>query len=79
MPRPKDSYVLPWHETNNPVVGDGLSRTSNPAARLWQVDVQFKNGPSMKTTVKAMTKQEAIKFTKNRHPDASHINVLGKL
>lgn len=80
MPRPKDgSYLLLWQDDDQPVIGEGLSRTNNPAARLWQVDVQFTSGPPMKTTVKAMTKREAIKFTQNRHPTAKHINVLGKL
>lgn len=76
---PKDNYLLTWQEEHTPVVGEGLSRTNNPAARLWQVNVQFTAGPPMKTTVKAMTKREAIKFTQNRHPNAKHIDVLGKL
>lgn len=78
MSLPKDSFVLHWHDTERPVVGEGLSRTSNKAARLWRVDVKFTQGPAMKTTIKATSKTEAIKFTKNRHPTASTITVLGR-
>ena len=75
---PKENYVLLWREDDQPIVGEGLSRTSSKAARLWRVDVGFAQGPAMRTTIRAMSKSEAIKFTKNRHPTASTINVLGR-
>lgn len=74
-----NNYMLTWRDEESPVSGEGLSRTNNPAAKLWQVDVQFHAGPPMKTTVRALTKAEALKFSRNRHPNASDIKVLGKL
>lgn len=73
-----NNYMLTWQDETQPVFGEGLSRTSNPAAKLWQVSVRFAAGPPMKTTVLALNKSEALKFSKNRHPNATKITVLGK-
>jgi hypothetical protein len=78
MTLPKENYLLHWQEDNQSVVGEGLSRTESKAARLWSVDVGFNHQRPMKTTVRASSKSEAIKFTKNRHPLATTITVLGK-
>lgn len=72
------SYVLGWQEDNPPALGEGLSRTSNPRAVLWRVDVQTGSARPMITTVRASTKTEALKFSKNRYPTAISIKVLGK-
>lgn len=79
MAQPKESYLLFWQEDHQPIVGEGLSRTESKAARLWSVDVGFSHQPPMKTTVRASSKREAVKFTKNRHPLATTITVLGKV
>lgn len=73
-----NNYMLTWQDKDQSVIGEGLSRTSNPAAKLWQVSVRFPAGPPMKTTVLALNKREALKFSKNRHPTATSITVLGK-
>jgi hypothetical protein len=78
MALPKENYLLLWQEDTQPVVGEGLSRTESKAARLWSVDVGFNHQSPMKTTIRATSKAEAIKFTKNRHPLATTITVLGK-
>jgi hypothetical protein len=72
------NYVLSWQEDDRPVIGDGLSRTSNPRAVLWRVDVETGSARPMVTTVRANTKSEAFKFSKNRYPTATSIKVLGK-
>lgn len=74
----EQSYVLGWQEDDPPVLGEGLSRTSNPRAVLWRVDVETGNARPMITTVRASTKAEALKFSKNRYPTATSIKVLGK-
>lgn len=72
------NYVLTWNEERQPVIGDGLSRTSNPRAVLWSVTVGFTNNRSMFSTVRAMSKAQAATFTRHRHPTATTITVLGK-
>jgi len=74
----KQSYVLPWDDGDQPVVGDGLSRTSDPRAVLWSVEVSWDHGKPMRSTVRAVSKTQAAAFTKNRHPKATTITVQGK-
>jgi hypothetical protein len=77
--RGKDyNYVLTWAEDVRPVVGEGLSRSSNPKAPLWEITVEFERTPRMKTTIRAANKAEAKKFATNRHPDAKRITIHGK-
>lgn len=79
MKRGKDyNYVLTWAEDVRPVVGEGLSRSSNPKAPLWEITVEFERTPRMKTTIRAANKAEAKKFATNRHPDAKRITIHGK-
>lgn len=79
MKRGKDyNYVLTWTEDVRPVVGEGLSRSSNPKAPLWEITVEFERTPRMKTTIRAANKAEAKKFATNRHPDAKRITIHGK-
>lgn len=77
MPNPQN-YVLTWQEEHQPVIGDGLSRTSNPRAVLWSVTVDFGHNRPMFSTVRAMSKAEARTFTRHRHPTATTITVHGK-
>lgn len=74
----KESYVLTWQEDVVPRLGDGISRTTHPAAKLWNVDVELGNNNPMRTTVRALNKTEAKKFTANRYPQATSITVHGK-
>jgi len=67
-----------WNDDERPVIGVGLSRSANPAAPLWDVDVLYAKGLPMTTTIRAMSQAEARKFTKNRHPNATQIIVHGK-
>lgn len=50
---------------------EGIHFTNNPAARLWDVMVHFRNGlPPMKTRIKASTREQAEAFTLARYPYA---------
>ena len=72
-----ESYVLTWQENEVPTLGEGLSRTTHSAAKLWSVDVELSNSKPMRTTVRAISKSEAKKFTVNRYPAATSITVRG--
>lgn len=75
----KENYVLVWQDDpSRPVLGEGVSRTTSPAAVLWSVDVGYAHGPGMKTTVRAKNKTEARMFTQNRYPTATTITVIGR-
>lgn len=76
--KPEGSYLLTWQDDVQPILGEGLSRTSNHNAQLWRVDVETSGALPMKTTVRATSRRQAIQFTKNRYPTATNITVLGK-
>lgn len=79
MKRGKDAnFILVWDDGERPNLGDGVSRTKDPSAVLWSVDVGYSKGPGMRTTVLARNKGEARKFTQNRYPTATTITVNGK-
>lgn len=71
------SYLL-WYDEPRPVLGEGLSRTSKHTAALWRVDVVEHRLRPMKTTIRASSRAEALKFSKNRYPNATTITVIGK-
>lgn len=73
-----ENYALQWQDDDRPTLGEGLSRTNDPSAVLWSVDVGYANGPGMRTTVRARNKSEARKFTQNRYPTATTITIHGK-
>lgn len=72
------SFVLSWDDEVKPALGEGLSRTSKSNAVLWRVDVVNPGNRPMFTTVRATSKSEALKFSKNRYPTATSITVIGK-
>lgn len=76
---PNEIVPFQWQEDNKPTLGEGLSRTSNPAARLWLVTVELGNSSPLRTTVRALNKTEAKKFSANRYPTATSITVHGRL
>lgn len=59
-----------------PNVGEGISRTSDPHARLWPVTVTFTTGSRpMSTTIRALSAGQAEEFARNRHPAARTVTV----
>ena len=74
-----ENSAFQWAEEYVPSLGVGLSRTDNRSAPLWSVDEVLGASPKMKTTIKARTKTEALKFTQNRYPHAKSININGKV
>jgi hypothetical protein len=58
--------------------GEGITRTSEPGARFWPVEVAFTCRRPMRCTIRALSKQQAYQFAERRHPDASSIKVLSR-
>jgi hypothetical protein len=59
--------------------GEGISRTSDPTARLYLVEIPLLNAPTVRATIRATSTRQARTFAANNHPnaDASRI-VVGK-
>jgi hypothetical protein len=56
--------------------GEGITRTSEAGAQFWPVEVHFPMRQTMRCTIRAVSKQQALQFAHARHPDASSIVVL---
>lgn len=67
--------------TDEPIhCGEGVTRTSDTAAKLWPVDLTF--GPDaqpLHTTIRALSIKQAEQFARNRHPHARTVVVGNKL
>ena len=59
-----------------PNLGEGISRTSAKASRLYRLKVIFRGAMPMLETIRATNGKEARKFAKNRYPDATEIELL---
>jgi len=71
--------AIEWaKEETLPVLGEGISRTSERGARLWSVDVMFPGNRVMRTTILAKNNSQALKFSKNRYPNATHFKFNGR-
>jgi hypothetical protein len=59
--------------------GEGITRTSDPAARLWPVTVTFTTGARpLRTTIRALSAGQAEQFARNRHPYVRSVSVERK-
>lgn len=65
-----------WVDDNKPALGEGLSRTSSRKAQLHEIQVSFAGTPPMKEYLRAVGKAQAIKFARNRYPNATSINYI---
>ena len=67
-------YPIPADEPTN--VGKGITRTTDPKAKLWPVTVSFSaGGKPMATLIRAVSAGQAEVFARNRHPNARTIAV----
>lgn len=71
-----DSYLMHWREDNGASIGEGLSRTSNPNARLYEIVVTFSGMRPMREQLRATSGAEAAKFAANRYPTHTNITVV---
>lgn len=75
--KPQPNYAIPWQDSTEPqAVGEGLTRTSAPAARLFPMVLTFSNAAPMRTEIRAISWSQAEKFARNRHPNLSGIERL---
>jgi hypothetical protein len=59
--------------------GEGITRTTDPAARLWPVTVTFVTGARpLRTTIRALGPLQAEQFARARHPHARSVAVGNK-
>ena len=56
--------------------GEGITRTSEPGARFWPVQIHWPGCRPMRCTIRATCKRQAYQFAERRHPDASLIKIL---
>lgn len=67
-------YVLPWDDASP--TGEGLTRTTDPKARLWSFRLTFNGAPPMRCTVRALTLEQAEGFIRHRHPNVLTMTIL---
>jgi hypothetical protein len=59
-------YPTPQEEPIN--VGEGITRTSDPRAKLWPVTITFTTGArALRTTIRALGPLQAEQFARARH------------
>ena len=73
-----DSYLMHWREDNGASIGEGLSRTSNPNAKLYEIVVTFSGMRPMREQLRATSSAEAAKFAANRYPTHTKITIVAK-
>lgn len=74
------SEPVPFSFDDDPcrMAGEGITRSSEPGTRLWQVEVKWPTARRpMRCTIRATSKKQAHLFASRRHPDASLIIVQG--
>jgi hypothetical protein len=67
-----------WREDNGASIGEGLSRTSNPNAKLYEILVEYSGMKPMREWLRATSREEAAKFAANRYPTHTNITVVTK-
>lgn len=73
------NYVLPSLDATEPIAaGEGLTRTSAAAARLFDLLLHFKASRPMRCTIRAISWNQAEQFARNRHPDLARIERLAQ-
>ena len=50
--------------------GEGISRTSDPTAKLYPVTIPLLNAPTVRATIRATSTKQAKTFAINNHPNA---------
>lgn len=71
-----DSYLIHWREDHYGPTGEGISRTSNPNAKLYEIVVTFSGMRPMREQLRATSSAEAAKFAANRYPTHTNITVV---
>ena len=70
-----EKYVLLWQEQYGANLGEGISRTGDPKAKLYEIVVTFAGMRPMREWLRATSKEEAAMFAANRYPSSTNITV----
>jgi hypothetical protein len=73
-----ENYLMLWREEHGANIGEGVSRTSDPKAHLYEMVVEFAGMKPMREWIRAMSRNEAAKFAANRYPTATKITIITK-
>jgi len=73
-----ENYLLHWREEHGANIGEGVSRTSDPNAHLYEIVVEFTGMKPMREWIRAMSRDEAAKFAANRYPTSTKITIITK-
>ena len=73
-----ENYLMLWREEHGANIGEGVSRTSNPKAHLYEMLVEFSGMKPMREWLRAMSRDEAAKFAANRYPTSTKITIITK-
>ena len=71
-----ENFILHWRDDSGAIIGEGLSRTSNPNARLYEIVVTFSGMRPMRERIRATSRAEAAKFAANRYPTHTKITII---
>lgn len=64
------------HQQETPAGGEGITRTTDPAAKLWPVTITFTSGARpLRTTIRATGPLQAEQFARARHPHVRTVAV----
>lgn len=71
------SYALNWRDNGEPEVsGEGITRTSDPDAGFYWVEVVMRQSPPLYSYVRATSAEQAVAFSKARHPHAYLVRLM---
>ena len=73
-----ENYLMLWREEHGANIGEGVSRTSDPKAHLYEMVVEFSGMKPMREWIRAMSRDEAAKFAANRYPTSTKITIVTK-
>jgi len=73
-----ENYLMLWREEHGANIGEGVSRTSDPNAHLYEISVEFGGMKPMREWLRATSRVEAAKFAANRYPQATKITIITK-
>ena len=73
-----ENYLLHWREEHGANIGEGISRTSDPNATLYEILVEYSGMKPMREWLRATSREEVAKFAANRYPTSKKITVITK-
>ena len=73
-----ENYLMLWREEHGANTGEGVSRTSDTNATLYEILVEYSGMKPMREWLRATSREEVAKFAANRYPTSKKITVITK-